>query len=153
MGVRDFRGYGVANVNPNSTAYTSGDLIGGKLTLAGVAPYSGAGILIQKVALSDLAKQDAAVDVVFFNANPDGTTFTDNSALDVADADLPKVAGFLSIAAGDYCDFNDNSIANKSDTPVEVKLNGTSVLYAVVVARDTPTYASASDLQLMVETL
>lgn len=152
MSVGTFRGVATAVIAPNSTAYASGDLIGGKLSLTGLVPYKGGRALISSLALSDLAKQNAAIDIVFFNADPTGTTFTNNSALDVADADLPKIAGYFSITASDYASFNDNSVATVKPA-ISLDTNGTSVVYAAAVSRGAPTYASATDLQLKVHTL
>ncbi len=134
--------------------YASGDLIGELITLAGAARTiseggdEGTG-LIQSVILTDLSKQDANIDVVFFDANPDGTTFTDNSPLDVADADLVKIIGVAQITT--YADFNDNSVGWAANLALPFDLKGrTASLFAALVSRGTPTYAATSDLTLRI---
>ncbi len=133
----------------DTNAYASGDLIGAKLSLT-VPPWAAgdtAGFLIQSVSLKDLAKQNAAIDVVFFHADPSGTTFTDNAALDVADADVSKIAGFAQVLT--YASFNDNSYAQAGNLAIPVVMPAGATLYACLVSRGTPTYA-ASDLSLRV---
>ena len=144
------------NATPNlasfATPYSAGDLLGGKLTLnqaVRVPPQSG---LIHSLTLTDKAKQDADIDVVFFLADPDNTTFTDNGALDVDDADLVKILGVVSIVAADYVDFADNSVATKTSLglPFRLTTKDEHALYACLVARGTPTYSAAADLKLTV---
>ena len=134
-----------------AAAYATGDLVGGLLNIGGIAgevvgsgPSFGGG-LIQSVVITDLAKQSITKDVVFFDTHPANTTFTENSALDIADADLVDVLGVVQVA--DWFAFNDNSIGQAlnlaipfSDTP----------LYAAIVERGAPTYASTSDLTIRV---
>jgi hypothetical protein len=136
----------------DTNIYASGDLVGTKLTLSNaLRAQTGRGRIVS-VTLVDQAKQSAALDVVFFNANPSGTTFTDNAALDVADADALKYAGHVSIVAGNYAAFADNSAATVvvSGAGIQVTATDSSTLYACLVSRATPTYAAATDLQLTV---
>lgn len=130
----------------DTSIYASGDLIGGLLTFANAARIAAGSGTIQGVVIGDLAKQDAAIDIVFFNANPDGTTFTDQAPLDIADADIPKIIGVMKVLASDYSDFNDNSVATKAPFGLPFKLASGTSIYACLVCRGTPTYASASDL-------
>lgn len=137
-----------AQINPNSTAYTSGDAIGtAAVKFLNIVPQLGMGGIMQSVTLADYAKQSAAVDLVFFESNPSGTTVTDNSALDIADADLPY-AFVVSITASDYAAFGASSLASVNPSKA-FKLNATSVLYCIPVSRGTPTYgADVIDVQI-----
>jgi hypothetical protein len=130
----------------DTSIYAPGDLIGGLLTFANAARIAAGSGTIQGVVMGDLAKQDAAIDIIFFSASPDGTTFTDQAALDVADADISKIIGVMKILASDYSDFNDNSVATKASFGLPFKLASGTSIYACLVCRGTPTYASASDL-------
>lgn len=143
----------VAPTVSTTPAYTAGDAVGGKLTLASAVRLSGGNGLIQSVVLADKGKQSVALDVVFFNADPSGTTFTDNGALTIADADLLKIVGHVSVAAADYSAFVDNSVATKAGLGLAFKLASGTSLYACIVARGTPTYTSTSDVQLLVSIL
>lgn len=132
-----------------AAAYATGDLIGTKITLAEATQEARTGV-IMSVVLVDQAKQNAAVDVIFFGADPSATTFTDNGALDMADADALNICGGVKIAATDYFDFADNSFANPAAKAIVFKLALGQTLFAALVSRGSPTYVAASDLQLSV---
>lgn len=139
-----------AAITGDTAAYASGDLVGAKLSLTdpnSVAPITRGtitGIMIQ-----DLAAQAGDLEVVFFNADPSGTTFTNNAALDIADADLAKVIGSYPVKT-DYA-FADNSIImiDPYQLPMPFVLSGTT-LYAAIIARAARTQATNTDLTLKV---
>ncbi len=133
----------------DTSAYAAADLIGGKLTLSPVVVAQAGGGVIQSLVLADQANQKAPIDVVFFGANPSGTTFTDQATLDIADADVLNIVGVVSVAASDYVSFNDNAVATVRPS-LAFKLDSGLALYAALVCRGTPTYAAATDLQLTV---
>lgn len=140
-----------------SPAYTSGDLVGGKISLASATRVAGGTVggtgVIQSVAIHDKGKQNAEIDVVFFAADPANTTFTDNGALTVHDTDLLTIVGHVKLTAADYISFVDNSIASRSGLGLPFKLDSGSTLYAALVTRGTPTYASTSDIKLVVHVM
>jgi hypothetical protein len=128
-----------ADVGVNTTQYGSGDLLGLKLSLGNPDTYNTQRPNLLSVVIQDLTKQKAALDVIIFDSDPTGTTFTNNSALDVDDADLPKIIGVVSVLATDYVDFSDNAVACVTKG---IALDSTSgALYACLVCRGTPTYA------------
>jgi len=131
-------------VGVDGAAYGSGDVIGDKSPIE-VELVRGdweSGIL-HSVVVHDLSKQSAALDVVVFDSRPSATTFTDNAALDIADADLPKVIGVVSVTATDYAAFNDNSVATKTAISLPIKNNsGTTKCWVAFVSRGTPTYVA-----------
>lgn len=132
-------------------AYVAGYDIGGKLTLTSAVRVSGGSGIINSLILSDKGKQNSAVDIIFFDADPASTTFTDNAALTVADADLTKIIGVVNITANDYASFADNSVATVKNLGLAFKVTTSTNIYATVVSRGTPTYASTSDLSLKVK--
>lgn len=129
--------------------YAAGDAMGGKLTLTGIVPKGASVGMIRSIVIVDQDNEKAPIDVVFFAADPSGTTFTNNGALDVADADALKVAGVVSILAADYVSFADNAVATKQCALAVAPADGRT-LYAALVCRATPTYTAATDLQLTV---
>jgi hypothetical protein len=132
-----------AQVGATATQYTAGDLIGVLLTLSNVDRAITATPFLTSVTVQDLTAQNAEIDIVFFDANPAATTFTDNAALDIADADLPKIIGFATIDATQYCAFADSSVGTSSPLG-GIPFNAASgqSLYACLVARGTPTYGA-----------
>jgi hypothetical protein len=79
--------------------YTTGQSIGGLLTIANAARVSGAAGtagtsgLIQKAVLGSSVTNTVQVDVIYFNASPTGSTCTNASAYSLAAADRSKVIG------------------------------------------------------------
>lgn len=132
-----------AQVGVDGAAYSANDVLGDKapISIEAVRSFSGTGI-IHSVTLQDLSKQDAETDIIFFDALPTGTTFTDNAAIDVADEDLPKVIGTVNIAASDYCDFADSSVATVKGINLPIKSSDNSKIYVCLVTRGTPTYVA-----------
>ena len=129
-----------------SPAYTSGDAVGGKNTIT-LNVASGFKGVLREIEIVDQAKQSAAIDLMFFKADPAATTFTDNAALDVADADLLNHCGTISVAAANYAALYDNSVATLSNQSLRLEANSTSI-YMVLITRGTPTYAATTDIQV-----
>lgn len=129
-----------------SPAYSTNDNIGGKLTMTGLVGGTGQGLL-QQVELVDQAAQNSAIDIYFFNADPSNTTFTDNGAMDIADADMAKIIGVVSIAAADYKAGADNSFAIVKGVNLLIP-SLSRIVYGALVSRGTPTYVATTDLAL-----
>lgn len=134
----------------DTNAYAAGDLIGAAALEFDASIYDGGSGVIQSLRLVDQDKEQAAIDVIFFDENPSGTTFTNNGAFDVADADMTKVIGHVSILASDYCALSDNAFATKTGIGLAFKLTTGKKLYAALVARAAVTYTAATDLRLAV---
>ncbi len=144
------------NVTVEATPdYSTGDLVGGLLTLnhpiadgndKSVYPTGG---LIHYVLITDLAKLNIDKDVVFFDTNPGDTTFTENSALDINDADLLNVIGVVTVDT--WFSFNDNSCGQALNLAIPFVLPAAATaLYAAIVERGTANYVGTSDLSIRV---
>lgn len=123
-------------------AYATGDLVGPMQTLTGAGftgVYTG---IIQSVTITDLDNQAADFDLVIFSSNPSGTTFTDNAAFDIADADLPKVVCVIQVTTN--VAFNDNAviIANGTNCVFDA-VASTGILYAAAVIRSAATFTAS----------
>jgi hypothetical protein len=127
-----------------SPAYAAGDAVGGKQTFSSATRISAHSGRVKSVIVTDLAKQNAVMDFILFNADPSGTTFTDNSALDVADADVSKI--FARVPLVDWCGFNDNSVCAVNNLSLDFKLSSGSSIYGCLITRGTPTFAGTSDI-------
>lgn len=137
----------------DTSAYATGDLMGGKQTLAGLLdPNVGSGHVIS-VTISDKAAQAIDLDYVLFSQDPTGTTFTDQAAFDPADADLPYMAAPVNLGSSSRFAFSDNSIHHVGSLALPVQVTGTgskSTLYGALVARGAFTAATASDVTVTV---
>jgi len=139
-------------VTPTVTAgaYSANDFVGGKMTfsnavsLGGQGEFGGGGVSVSAV-VTDEGKQNAALTLVLFDADPTGTTVTDNGAATVADADLAKIIGTVSLST--YVSFADNSVTSSGALGLPFKLAlSANDLYGFLMTTGTPTYTSTSDI-------
>lgn len=129
-----------------SPAYTTGDAVGGKRTIANAVRAQGTGIL-QSITVLDRANQKGGLTIFIFDADPTNATITDNSAFVFSVDDL-KVIAQISIAAGDYVTTNGKAVAQVSGLAIPVKAASGTSLYAAVVTTDAPTFVATTDLQI-----
>ena len=133
-------------VTPTITAgaYSANDAVGGKLTFTGALGKQNWGAVNIACVITDKGKQDAALALVLFGA--DFTPIADNAAFDPSDADLIKIIGYISIST--YLSWVDNSMAIGVATIPMVSGSASGTIYGQLYTTDTPTYTSASDLQV-----
>lgn len=138
---------GVVTTTPeiDTSAYSDGDLIGELQTLANATSPTVFGGIIAQVVITDKDAESTNIDVVYFDTNPSATTFTDNAAFDVADADLTKIICVVAITTHKL--FADNGISEAQNVNCPFRASS-STIYAAFVAREAVTYTSASDLSL-----
>lgn len=119
------------------TTYTAGDCIGTKQTLTGVTNSSAT---LVSLSVNDEGAEAQDMDVLIFKADPSNSTFTDNAACAVADADLASLVGVISLR--DHYALSDNGLSvSLTDLPI----NGASSFYAVAVARGAGYTYDATD--------
>lgn len=144
----------VSSVAPTvsaSPAYSSGDVIGGKMTFA-MARIAGGTGLVQMASIHCKSAQTFACDLVLFHTDPVASTFTDNAPLSVNAADFDKVLGVVHIT--DWTSLGTPSFAEATQLAMAYKIaSGQTDGYGVLVARSTPTLASTSDLKVVVKSL
>ncbi len=144
-------------VSPTVTAgaYSSGQDIGGKLTFTGALRNSTRSGMLVSVSVVDQAAQTADLEVVLFNDNPSSTTFTDAATLDIADADMAKIAGVISLGSTSRFSYADNGIKYIGSLAIPLQggqASGTAsrTVYAALVSRGTPTFAASTDVSVMI---
>jgi hypothetical protein len=133
-------------------AYAANDQIGATaIVVSEICMESGGLARINSIAIIDKAKQKAAIDLFIFSELPTVAS-GDNAPADVSDSELAsKCLGVISIAAGDYADLANASVASKQNLNLLAKCKaGSKDLYVLPVSRGTPTYASASDLTIRI---
>lgn len=147
----------VVNITPTisaSPAYTSGDQLGGIMTLTDVIRQdSNTSIgtsMIASINILDKGLQSAAIDIWFFNQSPTVTS-TDNAAFSLSDANLvAQCIGAVSIGTS-YSTSALNSVSTNSNLNIPVQVVSTATaptnIYAIAIVRGTPTYTSTTDLQ------
>jgi len=137
-------------ITPTITAgaYSADDALGNEMELDFGVKTIGTwdAYTLQSVSLVDKGKQDAEIDVLFFDASV--TPASDNAAADFTDAQLAaNFLGIVTISGSDYGDLNDNSVATVKNVGLQLRpVDGTGSIYAYAVTRGTPTYTSTTDL-------
>lgn len=143
----------VAQTVTASSAYASGNAVGGLMTLAGAARISGAlggpgtSGMMQSILVASKSLQTAQIDVVLFNANPTASTCTDKTAFVLAAADFDKVIGAAHVA--DWTAGSTGSFGQAQNMAMPYALASATTIYACAITRGTPTFASTSDISLI----
>ena len=148
----------------NTSAYTSGDCLGGLQTVANAARVSGAGGVVRAVTVLDKTQaQRSAFDILLFKASV--TSAGNNSPAAFSDADMANCVAVIPILTGDYNTAWPgtplNSLAYKPDLKTASYAGALQVpylcsatsLYVQCVVRGTPTYTSTTDLVLIFDCL
>lgn len=130
----------------STSAYTSGDCLGGLQTVTGAVRASGGSAQVLSVNIIDKTQaQRAAMDLLFFDRSV--TVAGDNAPVTMSDADMENCLGVVPIVG-----YNTawpgtplNSISSNVGVNLPVVCNG-SDLFVQAVVRATPTYVATSDL-------
>lgn len=137
-----------------SPAYTSGDQLGGIMTLTDVvrqdSNMSYGNTELRTVTILDGGKQDVAIDIWFFKVSPTVTS-TDNAAFSMSDANqAAQCIGAVSVATS-YSDaaLNSTSTTANLNLPMQIASSSSTPtsIYAIAIVRGTPTYTTTTDLQ------
>lgn len=133
-------------------AYTSGQVVGGLISLTGAARVNTGSGIVQTVIVTVRTALTAPYDVLFFDTNPTNSTFTDNSNLAVNVADLPFLCGVAQCT--NVVSLGTPQALQAANLALPFKLSAAATtLYAVVVIRGAQTFASTAGIQLSVEIL
>lgn len=136
-------------------AYAANDSVGGLLKFSdALCPEAGGGS-VNTVIVTDKAGNAVQYGLVFYRSLPGGT-FTNDAGTDPTDADLLLALPPITILSSDCRAYADNGVCSitgldssiYSITPSSSSVAGT--LYAVLIADGTPTYASVSDVNVII---
>lgn len=127
----------------SGTAYSTGDNVGGLITLDAAVPVDGNATL-EAISVLDVDAQDNEIDFFFFSAEPTASTITDNSAISIDSTDALSLIGCITVESTDYKSIGTPSFAHKHDE--FLNLNGDATfgdterdVYVVMVERGAPT--------------
>ena len=131
-----------STIGVNTTAYADNDLVGEQFEMK--VGHEGKGVVLQGITLHDIDSQTAILEIVIWGKDPSGSTFTNNSAVTVVDADLPTIQAVVNVAAADYVAFADNSIAIVKDLVIPLKSEAGNKYYVLFRSNgSTPTYTAS----------
>lgn len=142
------KGVKVAFTVSTSPAYTAGDSIGGKITIANAVRVSGGVSILASIEILDRANQKPTGTILIYDADPAAATLTDNAAVVNSTDDL-KVVAAIPVASADYTTINSKAYANLSGLSRVVQANGSTSLYASFTTTSTPTFTATTDIQIV----
>ena len=129
--------------------YASGDAVGGLLTFANAARFSGGGGISKNIIIIDDDKESGALELWLFNQT--FTATADNAPWDPSDTDLENCIGVISTVNGDWFAAADNQVAD-IEVSKRYDLTGTS-MFGQLVTRGTQTYTATTDLTVKIALL
>ena len=149
----------VAQTVTASSAYTSGNAVGGLITIANAARVSGSlgsggsGGILQNVAVNAKSAQTTAMEVWIFNSNPSGSTCTDKTGFVLATADFDKVVGVAPIPGtpannSGWFSGSTGSVGMAANLALAYDLSSATSLFACLVTRSTPTFSATTDISV-----
>jgi len=132
-----------------AAAYADGDQLGVALPLANALDEPSDTATILSVTVLDKAQQQTDFDILFFNAAP--ATGANHAPAAISGAEMAaKFLGSVKIRATDYADLAAVSYASVIGLGLMLQGHQSKTLYAVLVCRGAPTFASTSDLVVSV---
>lgn len=134
---------------PTVTAgvYVANDNVGGLLTFANAARFSGGGGIVKEILIIDDASQSAELELWLWNQ-----TFSagaDNAVWTPVEAELHNLVTIISTADGTYYTGGATGTVCMVEVARQFNLTGTS-LFGRLVTRGTPTYAATDDISVLV---
>lgn len=134
------------SVSTSTAAYTSGDNIGGIITLTNVARYTGGSAQLTEMEIWDNENQKPSITIDFYSASPSGT-YTDNAAQVMA-GDGGVWLGSINISSESYT--TTGGIA-RYKLPISVLTaymygSASRNYYMTITTTSTPTYSNANGL-------
>lgn len=140
-------------VTPTITAgaYSAYDSVGGLMEFPNVLRSTLNSGVLTSAKIVDLSSQIVGYELAIFSQNPSSTTFTDNAAIDIDDADISKLLGPVSFSTSDRFAFADNSVSSKTAQYMPVRFTGAPrTIYGALRSTGTPTYAGTSDITVCI---
>lgn len=149
-------GFVSATPTIDTSAYASGELVGGKLTFTPAVKQSTSTGYVVSVRMTDKAAQAIDFELILFAENPSNTTFTDQAAFDLHDSDIAKVVAVVALdsSSTNYA-YADNSIHYVGNLVVPIRgldtsatPQGTKTIYGALISRGAPTFATTGDVTI-----
>lgn len=129
-----------------AAAYTTGMRLGSLMTLTRAAPDAGYGLVVYSLMVADKDKQNAAIDLVFYNVAPTITS-ADHATMNITDANLHgNVCGGGQITS--YMDMSGNSYGFGNIIGSVAQATSDVVdIYCQAIIRASATYTTTTALE------
>lgn len=142
----------VAVIRPTITvtagAYSAADVVGGELTLTNALRISNGTGVLQDIVITTEDGEAFQCTILVFDANP-AANVSDNGAWAWGSGDHDRLIAKVVVATSDYTTLGGDGVAHLKNLGIGVKgADGTTSLYAYIIATDTPTFAATGDLNV-----
>ena len=140
----------VTTLGTLSGSYVTGDVVGAVTEVTDVANSTGGVVILESIiALNKDTAAGTEIDIVFFDEAPVTTIGADSAAFALADSDLSKVVGIVTVPTTDVVAGADSSIQILKAIGLMMKCKAkTRSLFIAVIARGTEASWTDGDLQL-----
>jgi hypothetical protein len=134
----------INTITTSTTAYSSGDNIGGINSATAAIRVSGSTATLIDLTVWDKENQKPAITIDFWSSSPSSGTYTDNAA-EVIFGDQSRYLGSVSVASADYITTGIVARANIKNIITTLKSSDT-IIYYTITTTSTPTYSTTSGL-------
>jgi hypothetical protein len=132
-------------ITTTAGAYSSGDCVGGLLTLTGASRSSNGTTTMVSAVIKDDANQKQPLTILVFDSDPSsGSTIIDSTAFAYGATAFSKQVAKINVSASDYETIDGKASADLPALGRLLTASGGSNLYAVVITTGTPTYGASS---------
>lgn len=134
----------------DTNAYAAGDYINDSNVITTLTAAAGKGSLsgeIVDVVVTDEGAEGKNLEIWLFDTNPTASTWTDNAAFTVADADLVNVCCVVPVTQ--HFSAANNGVSVNQSPNCSCK-GATTALYAAIVAREAVTFDAVDAVTLRV---
>lgn len=137
-----------SSFTPSSSAYYPGDNIGPSgqsavMTISGAAAESGGNGIVNALTIIDTSGQLSLLDVLLFNADPTGGTYTDGTALVPNLNDFKNLVGIIHVVDWSVYGYG---IGQAYPLGLDFVCDGSANLYAVPIVLTNPTLGADQTL-------
>lgn len=128
-------------------SYSSGDVLGGKITLTSAMRATDATGMLQSLLIHTEDGEAFDGDILIFGTNPTAS-ISDNGAWVWNSTDFAKLQGHVHVLASDFTTIGGDGIANLTNLGILVQATSAAHIYAYVICTGTPTFAATTDLNI-----
>jgi hypothetical protein len=129
-----------------AASYSAGNCVGGLITIPNAVRIAGESGMLQSVTVNSKSNQTSQFDAVMFNSNPTTSTITDKTNIAVSAADYNKSFGAAHVT--DWTNLGTPSLGQAQNLAMPYVPPSGTTIYAALVARGTPTFASTTDISV-----
>ena len=133
-------------VAATASTYTTGDVIGGKLTLTNVLSGDSLGRLNSITLQMTESSTVRDLDVFIFDSDPSASTLTDSTGLDIDGADDEKVIAIFRFDSTEFNQSGSNAYATKQINMVVKAASGSTLYAALVSGEDSWVWGAANGM-------